>query len=554
MGMAGRGSSGRLGRIVAQTFAILGLSLLVTPAQAAAQPDPAEEQYRHRPNAELAAQLGRKALEAGQLARGMNWLERSIRSPGANWQHQSYLGKMQTELKWRLSDAGYGAVQISVHPPKATVQVDGIELPLRGAVHVLWLKEGGHIVDAEAMPDHGPVSQAISARRSERVRVNLTCPLTRAPVLLLHCKQDAEVWLDGAFVGRANKRRFVTTPGTHLVELREPGFNSWVHELSFSIGEEKRFDIDLEREGTDLNKRRQASQVDRPLLPIEVEERGDNRDLGTAPQFDSPLERGKMRPDVDRGNGPPLEEKGRKNFGKLPEAGGREASAGPERSASREPVADAGNVSSGTETSSPSTPWQRTTKGWLFAGTGIAALGSGVALAVLGAQAAEAANQDRSTLGDDDEYLAAFNQGKQQTQIGYAAAGVGAVGLGVGAYYLLGDGGLSRKGKGGLLIGLGAVAEGVAAWLLLDAMSTAKTANRLSLPDVDYPRRYETAEREANVAYGVMAGGAVLAGAGLYLALTGGSSVAALEETTERKWAVVPWLGKGAGGVLSWGW
>jgi hypothetical protein len=545
-------------RMAGRAAMLLGmLALLAGPARAAE--DPTEEQYRHKPNADLAAAIGKKALDAGQLARGMNWLERAARSPGATWQHQALVTKMRGELKWRLADAGFGMVQIGVHPPTASVQVDGQDVLPRGAVHVLWLKEGGHTVDAELPPDYGSISQTFAARRGEKVGLDLRCPLTRAPALLIYAKQDAEVWIDNGFVGRASKRRFVLTPGVHLVELREPGYESWVHELSFAIGEDKRFDIELEKTGADTSHRHQASQVDRPLLPSELEERGDHRDLSARPDVDSPLERGgKQRPDVERSSASGGSPGGRK-IERLPEPSGggmRERGDSPGESAA---PPDSG-VHSAEEPSAPGTPWKRTTKGWIFTSMGLAAAGAGVGLAVLGAQAAEQANEDRSTLGDDTAYHAAFDKGSQQTTIGYAAAGVGAVSLGVGAYYLLGEGGLSRKGKGWLLTGLGVAAGGVATWLILDAVHTATTANDLSLPDGDYPRRFDTAERNVKIGYATAAGGAALVGAGLYLALTGGSASAAWLPESERPviarhWQLIPWLSaQTGGGTLALGW
>lgn len=548
----------RLGSLARQTVTILAGLLLLLAAPVRAAEDPAEEQYRHRPQADLAASIGKKALEAGQLARGMNWLERAARSPGANWQHQALVTKMRGELKWRLADAGIGMVQIGVHPPGAAVEVDGVEILPRGAVHVLWLKEGGHTVAAESPPDYGAISQTFSTRRGEKVGVDLHCPLTRAPALLVYVKQDAEVWIDNGFAGRASKHRFVLAPGTHLVELREPGYISWVHELSFAIGEDKRFDVDLEKVGADTSHRHQASQVDRPLLPTELEERGDHRDLSARPDVDSPLEHGRQRPDVDRTSG-----------GGATGATGRKIERVPDEvrgtaepmQARADPVMPppGADVSRTEEPSAPGTPWKHTTKGWMFTTVGIAAAGTGVALAVLGAQAAEKANEDRTTLGDDAAYHAAYDKGQQQSQIGYAAAGVGAVGLGVGAYYLLGDGGLSRKGKGWLLTGLGAAAAGVATWLVLDARSVATQANELKLPDPDYDRRFDTAERNVKIGQATAAGGVALIGAGLYLAFTGGGTSAAVSEPEQpavaRRWQLVPWLSaRTGGGTLALGW
>lgn len=536
----------------------VALLLACTLARPALAEDANEIQYRRRPSADLALALGRKALAAGQLARAMNWLERAVRSPGATSQHQAALSRTHKELRWQLVDEGYGTAQITVRPAHAVVRVDGMELLPHVATHVVWLQQGSHTVEADAPPDYGSVNSAVSVRRGERQSVDLSCALVRPPVLLAIIKPEAEVWIDNAFVGMSGKGRFGVAPGSHMVELRAEGCMSWAHSLTFAVGEDKRLELALAREPSDGFNRRQASQVDRQLLPSELSERGDDRDLGVRPEVDSPLEKGwKSRPDVVRGGGPQAQGDDKrlantKTGGDTRNTMDSVRAAPPQATVSSSAGADP--VSEG--------PVARTTKGWLWMGLGLASAGAGVGMAVLGTQAAELANEDRNTLRKPDAYAAAWNAATQQTYIGYGAAAVGGASMLAGSYYLFGDGGLSRKGKGWLLTGLGVAAGGVAGWLIWDAREMASHANTFKRPDPDYDRQFDTAQREATIGYAAAGLGGALTATGLYLALTGSGSsrVASSDAPSQRvatlpRWQFAPWLsGHASGGTLALGW
>ena len=212
-----------------------------------------------------------------------------------------------------------------------------------------------------------------------------------------------------------------------------------------------------------------------------------------------------------------------------------------------------------TEPAAPSGPGlSRTTKGWIYGGVGIAAVGAGLALSYLGAQDAETANQlPRGAKTYADDYAAASGK----TYIGYGAAGLGAVGVGVGAYYLFGDGGLGRKGKGWVVTTLGTLTAAAGGWLLLDAISLANdTDANVSPKSAEYTRRFDLAERNRWIGIGIAGAGAAIIGTGIALIATAPSSSAHLgapDPATKPglAWNIHPWIGGGLSGAsLAVGW
>jgi hypothetical protein len=105
-------------------------------------------------------------------------------------------------------------------------------------------------------------------------------------------------------------------------------------------------------------------------------------------------------------------------------------------------------------------------------------------------------------------------------------AGLGALASGVGLRYLLGAEGLSRRGRGWLLLASGAAAGGVGALLMLQSVAAAERAATVPLRDPRYDAGYDGAAaswRAGAIAAGV---GAAAAAGGLWLLLRSPSASA----------------------------
>lgn len=525
--------------------------------------DPREEEFRRHPSAALASELAAKAFDSHQLAKGMNWLERAVRSPGAGAKQSADLTKKRNDLKWDLADAGIGMLQISVQPGHAQVMVDGKELLPRAASQAVWLNEGGHLVDADAAPDYSHVSQVVPVRRGERVDVSLRCPLIRPPTLTLEVQPQAEVWIDNTYQGSSDKRRFTVSAGAHLVTVKRNTFYPWVREVPLAIGQDLTIVVQLEPINTQNIRSRQASQVDRELLPSEVDEKGDSRNLAGRPNVDSPLEKGQKRTNVQVEHGNADTKSGGRKIERVADAN----PSAMDRDDSPQPIVptSVSTSSSASSSSGPATPWSNRTKGWLWTGTGIALAGAGVALSLRGISAAYTANADLTTLGSSD-YQSTWDAAAQQTRLGYIGLGAGAVATAVGTAYLFSNGGLSRAGKGGWLSTVGVCAGGVAGWMLYNARALAQTANDGSLPGRLADGQYAAAQTQAKIAYGAagVSGALVLGGVWL-IATSSGSRSAQAEPTSGQdtqsesavaaQWHIVPWTtGSGSGAVLQHAW
>ncbi len=493
---------------------VLGATVL-RPASVRAD-EPAEAAWKAAPSADAAEQAARAALDKGQLARGLNWIERMVRSPGLRPAQTAWAAKMRADLKWKAVDAGFGQLQVTVVPSQAHVTVDGKQLLPVGGNHMVWLSEGGHQVVATA-PEHGNFDQFVNVVRGEKREIDIHLPLTRAPVLILEVRPACDVYVDQVRMGSSSKSRFTVTPGPHLVELRLDGFVNYIATLHFVMGEEKRLGVQLVKRGDEGPSGPKVSDVDRPILDSERQDHGETGpDLAAGPQVESPISgRKTQRVSVDR------QPKATTGGPDHPVVGGPGASGS---SGAEAPGGGSGpgDYSGSVAADGPSQPWSASTKGWMLAGPGLLALAGGAYYALSSARAAE--NVNETLAYGDSGYDAAYEKQQQNTYVGYAAMGAGAVLTGWGSYYLLAKGGLSRTGRGALAAGVGAAALGAAAYVFLGAQTTLNSTADLPANHPEIDRRIAVAQSNATVAYGLGGAGALVASLGVYWLVTGGSS------------------------------
>lgn len=505
-----------------------------------------ESAYLKHPRADLAEKIAKHYLAAGSLATGVNWAERAVRSPGATAAQQNWLAKLSQDSRWALSDQGYGLLKVSIRPAHAVVVVDGRELFPIGPNHAIWLKEGSYTIDAVA-PDHLPVSQVVSTARGERRSVDLQLKITRAPVLHLLVKPEAEVRIDGAYVGLSGKEKFVVAIGSHLLELREKGYKNWLHEITLAAGEDKVLQITMEPMQEAVVATHKASVVDRPILATETEESADGHRMQAVPK------------------GSPLDKKmGRKDGSQAPPSDapkpGPAAEPGPEQTAQVDAKPEeVVSTPDPTADSTPSKGWSNGAKGGIYGAIGLISMGAGAYLTL---NAVQTANNLNAAATPGKTYTADYAAAQQASFVGYGTMGLGVAGLGLGGYYLFARDGLSRRGKGIALTGLGAAVAGGAAYWTLLAVNEAEAANKLQFSNRDYALRYDAASNNHLIGLGIAAAGGLIVASGIYLALTGGGSSAQNDAVPAgapskqlANWSVIPWVSpEASGAVLSGTW
>ncbi len=524
------------------------LALLLIAGTALAD-EPGEVEYRRSPHAGLAERAAKAYLAKGNLGRTINWVERMVRSPGVTPDQLAWAAKVRGDLRWRLVDLGLGPFSITVSPPTASVSIDGRDLlPITGN-HLVWLQEGSHQL-LVAAADHAPSEQMVTVARGEKRSLDVRLAISRLPLLRLKVTPVANLWIDGKAMGSTARDSVSVAPGEHIVELRASGYQSWVGTLQLAMGQEQRLEINLQPlEQAAGQPGRVASDVRRPVTQqekVESAERGP--ELTRGPQVASRLDGGtlgnqaagktietpKARAQVANGDGAAADVDA-----PAPPAQGQVADVEVEQS-SPEPAGSA---------------WSDTTKGWLLGGTGLALLAGGAGYAVLATQEAEAANQ---LPYGDPTYEEAYKAAAGRTYIGYGALGTGALLSGWGAYYLFGNQGLSRSGKGLLLVGSGAVAAGLGVWMRAAAATTLASAGDFAASHPEYQRRTELAARDLIAAYAVAGAGAAVVGAGAWLLFTGsGSSTASSDAKIApesaglvRSWSVTPLFSAHSAGAM----
>lgn len=542
---AGGQVGGRLGHSACNTrnhswpFGLSLLGLLLLWAWPVLADMPGEAEYRHSPHAGLAERAAKAYLDKGNLGRAINWVERMVRSPGVTPAQQNWAAKVRGDLRWRLVDLGLGPFAITVYPPTAVVSIDGRDLLPLTSNHLVWLQEGSHQL-LVAAPDHAPVEQMITVARGEKRSADVRLAVSRLPVLRLKVTPVANLWIDGKAMGNSGRGTVAVQPGEHMVELRATGFQSWIGTVNLAMGQEKLLEIQLTALADAADQSgRVASDVRRPVTQQERAEGAERGpELTRGPQVDSRLNDGKLG---NQGAGKTIE---------TPKSRAQPASgeAVPEPEAAA-PAGDDREVPSIEVEEGVPAPegsgWKDTTKGWLIGGTGLALLAGGVGYAVLATQEAETANQ---LPYGDPTYEESYKAAASKIYIGYGALGTGALLSGWGAYYLFGNQGLSRKGKGALLTASGAAAVAVGLWMRSAAAETLASADDFAISHPEFQRRTELGARDLLISYGVAGAGAAVVGTGAWLLLTGSGSRSASSDSTlpakdaglVRSWHVAP--------------
>lgn len=523
----------RLG--TALLVAVLGLGpAAVHPAQAADLPS--EAAYRRGANAQDAEAAARSWLSSGNLGRAINWIERMVRSPGATEEQKRWAEQQRQALQKSLHDQGFARVAIRIAPAAALVEIDGRELAPRTDNHMIWLKEGPHHLRASAQ-GHLPLERDLPLSRGELRKLELNLPAVVQPTLSLQVEPPAQLWIDGALRGEGRSLTVNVAAGNHSVELRAARYANWQRVLSFSDGEVKKLQVQLQAmDSAEAGRRPVASDVNRPVL--ESEKNSDP--LGLAK--DRPV-RISLPAGSKGGEGMALPAKGERS-GVEVEPKGQPSEA--VKAAPMEEPADAVEVAQAP--AAPEEPWSDAAKGWLMAGPGLALLGGGAVMAMIATADAEKINQrPYGEAGYDADYDAAG----QRALVGYAAASVGAGLSAWGGWHLLAKRGLGPHGRGMLIGGTGAAVLAAGAWLFADAQQLGDSTGGLLEGHPEISRREELSERNKLISYAVAGSGAALIGLGAWQYWGGEAAPAA----AARAWQLTPVVTpQHTGAVLALAW
>lgn len=526
------------------TIAVLLCSAWTDLAQA--QEPNAERAYSVTPRADLAEQVARHYHDRNQPVRAINWAERMVRSPGATAEQGAWAAKLRAQLKWKLGDLGFGEVRIAVRPGHAAVTVDGKDILPRVAQHVVWLSEGAHLVAADAS-DFAPTEVGVNVVRNEKASADLVLVSTKAPVVVVHAVPECDVLVDDKLVGTSRQRRFAIPAGSRKLLFRADGHLPQVREMTLVAGEEYAVEARLQR-AVPEGDRPKVSVVERDVTELERAEVGESGpNIAHAPDVDSPLDgKRNARVNVSR------------EIGGGTVGGARKA--GVEASARVSPPALAPSggspaaVSVGAASGDPSAPMSVRTKGLLLAVPGLLAMGGGAAYVVLSANAAEKVNQGLPY--GDPNYDAAYDRAAKGALIGYGVLGGGALLTGAGGWYLLGEGGLGKQGRGVLLTGTGLATAGVGTWMYLGATSVLASAAEFPSAHPEYQRRVDLGIRDTRYAQVAMGAGGVVALLGAWQLVTAPKSTAeAAPDPSVLSWSLLPVVGArqtGAALRLAW--
>ena len=197
--------------------------------------------------------------------------------PYAGWYGPGYYPRPYGPLRVVPRDAA--AVELHLHPRKATVKVDGALVgqarDFNDYYDPLWLGPGRHALEFSysgymtlriglevRRGGHYTVRESLEEGTGDDPRSETVVPAPREPAkpgparLRVHVDpEDAALYLDGEFVGRVDDAShpggvFVVTPGTHHLEAVRPGFKSQEVDVDAQPGQPVKVEVVLEPEGS----------------------------------------------------------------------------------------------------------------------------------------------------------------------------------------------------------------------------------------------------------------------------------------------------------------
>jgi hypothetical protein len=165
------------------------------------------------------------------------------------------VGNQQLKIEAKLQPAGpaTGSLRIVSSTPGAEVFVDGED---KGAANteITGVRVGQHIAELRAKsftPQSVEVTIAQGEQRIARLDLVPTAAATTgARLRVVTPVPDAEVFVDGASVGRSPFDRNDLSPGKHYVIVRKPGYAEWKREVDLDPTTPTTLTVELSASGT----------------------------------------------------------------------------------------------------------------------------------------------------------------------------------------------------------------------------------------------------------------------------------------------------------------
>ena len=167
------------------------------------------------------------------------------------------LPNQQVKVEARFSDKMAGSIRIVSATPEAEVLVDG-EPKGRANTEIQGVRPGQHIVELRAknfQSQSVEVQVAAGEQRVAKIELQATTAQDRSAqdvgrLRIVTAVPDAEVFLDGASVGKAPVDRKDLAVGKHFVVVRKQGFAEWQREVDMQAGQTISVTADLAATGS----------------------------------------------------------------------------------------------------------------------------------------------------------------------------------------------------------------------------------------------------------------------------------------------------------------
>jgi hypothetical protein len=161
------------------------------------------------------------------------------------------VGNQQVKVEARIGASAAGSLRVISTTPGAQVIVDGQPV---GAVNqeIPNLKPGQHIIEVRA-PGFQPrtMEHTIVAGEQRVAQIDLQPgeALKNAHLRVVTPVPDAEVFIDGASVGKSPIERNDLAPGKHYVVVRKQGYAEWKREIDLAAGQTTALTAELSASG-----------------------------------------------------------------------------------------------------------------------------------------------------------------------------------------------------------------------------------------------------------------------------------------------------------------
>lgn len=164
------------------------------------------------------------------------------------------VGNQQNKVEARLSEnmPKVGSLRVVSSTPAGEVLVDGepkgpanVEIPnLKSGQHILELRAPGYVPqvsEIQVVPGEQRIAKIDLIAAVAQKKPNLLRVVTPVP--------EADVFIDGANVGRAPIERGDMAPGKHFIVVRKSGFAEWKREIDLQEGGQMTLTADLSASG-----------------------------------------------------------------------------------------------------------------------------------------------------------------------------------------------------------------------------------------------------------------------------------------------------------------